>query len=359
MYLAGTQLDNPSAPAQVLARMTLEHKAGQVLGLGFDGTTVNAEVRSLVEGLHVGALVYFERNVAGRHALAALSAGAQALAHSAGLPALIVCIDQEGGRVTRLRAAKGFTEFPSPQAVAAEGGPAAARKVGEMMAAELHAAGINMNLAPVLDVNSNPANPVINTRSFGSDPQLVAACGVAAVEALQRAGIMAVGKHFPGHGDTSTDSHLTLPVAPHDRTRLEAVEFLPFQAAIAADVAGILAAHIYFPAIEPAANLPGTFSTHVLVDLLRGELGHRGLVLTDALEMGALATSGYPPPEAAVRALAAGADLLLISAGLDVHRAAHARIVEAVRCGSIPLARLDAAVYNILQTKQRFGLRLA
>ena len=339
-------------------QMTLEQKVGQVLCLGFDGTALNAELHVLLEDLCVGGLVYFERNVASRAALARLSADVQALAKARGLPGLILNIDQEGGRVTRLRAAKGFTEFPSPRAVAASGGAAAVRAVGAVMAAELRSVGINMNLAPVLDVDSNPANPVIGARAFGSDPIQVAECGVALIETLQGAGVMAVGKHFPGHGDTAIDSHQALPVVPHDRSRLAAVEFPPFQAAIAAGVAGIMAAHIHFPAIEPTPNLPGTLSPRVLTDLLRGELGYEGLVLTDSLEMGALGASGYPPPEAAARALAAGADLLLMNAGLAVHRQVHAYIVEAVRRGRIPEERLDAAVRAVLRTKERFGIRL-
>lgn len=336
--------------------MTLEQKAGQVMCAGFDGDQLTPQLRPLIEDLHLGGLVYFERNVASRPALARLSAGAQQAARQSGHPALLIAIDQEGGRVTRLRAAKGFTEFPSPLEAAA-GGPEAVGQVAAAMAVELLDVGINVNLAPVLDTcGSNPANPVISTRSFGSDPQLVAACGAAFVEALQGAGIMAVGKHFPGHGDTTVDSHVALPVVAHGRTRLEAVEFVPFLAAMAAGVAGLMSAHVYFPAIEPTANTPATLSHRVLTGLLRGEMGYRGLLLTDSLEMGALATSGYPAPLAAVHALAAGADVLLFNTSPDTLWEAHATIVRWVQGGRLDPARLDEAVLRILAAKQRFGL---
>lgn len=340
----------------MLASMTLEQKVGQVMCVGFDGTELTPELQHMIEELHLGGLVYFERNVASRPALARLSADAQEAARRSGNPGLITCIDQEGGRVTRLRAAKGFTEFPSPLEVASAGGPEAVGQVAAVMAAELLDAGINVNLAPVLDVNSNPDNPIINTRSFGSDPQQVADCGVAFIHALQGAGVMAVGKHFPGHGDTTTDSHVTLPIVAHARARLEAVELLPFRAAMGAGVGGILSAHVYFPALDPTPNLAATLSRRVMSGLLWEELGYTGLRLTDALEMGALATSGYPVPLAAAEALAAGADVLLMSAGEPAHREAHATVVHWIREGRIAAARLDEAVLRVLQAKQRFGL---
>ena len=342
-------------PAATLAAMSLEQKAGQVLCAGFDGTELTPPLRDALTDLHLGGLVYFERNVASRPALARLSRDIQAHARRSGQPGLLLAIDQEGGRVTRLRAAKGFTEFPSPLEVAAAGGPAAVRQIAIAMAAELREVGININLAPVLDTcGSNAANPVINTRSFGSDPALAAACGAALIEGLQGAGIMAVGKHFPGHGDTTVDSHVALPVVAHARDRLEAVEFLPFRAAIAAGVTGFMSAHVHFPAIEP--HLPATLSRRVMTELLRQEMGFTGLAFTDSLEMGALASSGYPAPLAAAHALAAGADVLLFNTDYDVLHAAQSTIVRWVQEGKLSQARLDEAVLRILSAKARFGL---
>lgn len=345
----------PRDPAQALAAMSLEQKAGQVLCAGFDGVELTPPLRAALEALHLGGLVVFERNVASRPGLARLCAAIQDHARAHGQPGLLLAIDQEGGRVTRLRAAKGFSEFPSPLEVAGAGGPEAVRQVAAAMAAELLDVGINMNLAPVLDTcGNNPANPVINSRSFGSDPDLVAACGVAMIEGLQGAGIMAVGKHFPGHGDTTVDSHIALPLVTHDRARLEGVEFVPFRAAMAAGVTGIMSAHVHFPALEP--RLPATLSRRVMTGLLRQELGFTGLALTDSLEMGALATSGYPAPLAAAHALAAGADLLLFNTDYDVLHEAHAALLDWVADGRIGQARLDEAVLRILSAKARYGL---
>lgn len=167
---------------------------------------------------------------------------------------------------------------------------------------------------------------------------------------------MAVGKHFPGHGDTTTDSHVALPVVAHSRDRLEAVEFTPFRAAIAAGVAGIMSAHVHFPAIEPMPDLPATLSRRVLSNLLRRDLGYTGLLLTDSLEMGALATSGYPAPLAAAHALAAGADMLLFNTSVEVLYEARATIVRWVEEGRLDPVRLDQAVLRVLAAKQRFGV---
>jgi beta-N-acetylhexosaminidase len=347
----------------ILTRMSLEQKIGQVMLIGLDPTETGAryaamtsQMADLLAELHVGGLVLFERNVGAPLELAELNAAAQAAAVGGGNPPLIISIDQEGGRVTRLRQARGYTEFPSHMALGATGNPRNARQVAAALGRELLAVGINMDLAPVLDVNSNPHNPVIGTRSFGSDPQRVAAFGVEFIQGLQSAGVMAVGKHFPGHGDTGVDSHVSLPTVAHKRSRLEAVEFAPFRAAIDARVAGIMSAHVTFPAIASAAGLPATMSSKVMTELLRNEMGYDGLLITDSLEMGALGRSGYPVPSAAVASLAAGADLLCISHGCTVHRQAHAALMQAVEREEISMARLDAAVRSVLVAKVRYGL---
>ncbi len=241
-------------------------------------------------------------------------------------------------------------------AVAATGNPENARRMARAMAVELKAVGINVDLAPNLDVNNNPDNPVIGTRSFGSDPAAVAIFGAAFADGLQAEGLLAVGKHFPGHGDTGVDSHVALPSVPHERARLEAFEFVPFKATIAEGIPGIMSAHITFPAIDPAPGLAGTLSNKVLTGLLRDELGHDGLIFTDSLEMGALAESGYPAPVAAATALAAGADMLVFNHGHELHRQAQALILDRLEDRQLPAARLDVAVRRVLFAKSRFGL---
>jgi beta-N-acetylhexosaminidase len=205
-------------------------------------------------------------------------------------------------------------------------------------------------------VNNNPSNPVIGIRSFSSDPAKVAEYGVAFANGLQENGVLAFGKHFPGHGDTGVDSHIDLPLVPHDRTRLDQIELVPFKAAIEADLAGIMSAHVTFPAIDTTPGLAATLSRPVLTGLLRNKLAYDGLIVTDSLEMGALAANGYPPPVGAPLALAAGADLLLFNRDHAMHYEAFTNLVQAARDGKIAQEQLDASVRRILQAKQRYGI---
>lgn len=345
----------------LLARMTLEQKVGQLMVIGFDGASYDAAAREMIEKYQVGGIIFFAPNVESPAQVARVTNEMQASARAAGGVGLFIAIDQEGGRVARLTTKKGFTEFPGAMAVGASAldvakAAANARRVGEAMAAEMIAVGLNTNFAPDLDVNNNPANPVIGIRSYGSAPARVAELGVAYVEGLQGRGVLAFGKHFPGHGDTAVDSHADLPIVGHARARLDTVEFVPFKAAIAKDIAGIMSAHVSFPTIDATPGLPGTLSPKVLTDLLRRELRYDGLVATDSLEMGALGKSGYPAPRAASRALQSGADLLLFNAGHQVHQLALRQVVADVKSGTIPLARLDEAVRRALRAKQRFNL---
>ena len=342
--------------SDLIANMSLERQVGQIMVIGIEGTSLTLDMRHMIEQVHVGGVILYADNVDVPEKLARLNADLQQVARQSHQPGLFICIDQEGGAVTRMRESKGYTEFPSQMAIAATGDIENVRRISRAISAELRAVGINMDLTPDLDVNNNPANPIIGTRSFGSDPAHVAEYGVAFIEAMQAQGIMAVGKHFPGHGDTGVDSHVALPTVPHDRARLEAIELVPFTAAIRADVAGIMSAHITFPAIDPTPGLAATLSTQVLTSLLRKEMKYDGLVMTDSLVMGALKESGYPAPQAAVAALKAGADVLFFHGDYIQHRQAHQLIVEQVKSGEIPLARLDEAVRRVLVAKQRFGI---
>jgi len=336
--------------------LTLEQKIGQVMLIGFDGLTVDAELRRMVSEYHIGGVILFARNVQSPQQVAALTNYLQKLAIESSNPGLFIAIDQEGGRVARLTEDKGFTEFPSAMALTATGDPQNAYRVAAAMAAEMRAVGINVDFAPDLDVNNNPANPVIGIRSFSSDPTTVAEYGPAFAKGLQENGILAFGKHFPGHGDTGIDSHIDLPLVPYNRERLDQVELVPFKAAIDADFAGIMSAHVTFPAIDPTPGLAATLSRPVLTGLLREELGFNGLIVTDSLEMGALAAKGYPPQVGAPLALAAGADLLLFNRDHAMHREAFVSLVQAVKDGKISEGQLDDSVERILQMKKRFGL---
>ena len=326
--------------------------------VGFDGTTVDADLRRMITDYHIGGVILFARNhnIESPGQVVELTNRLQQIAIESGHPGLFIAIDQEGGRVARLTEDTGFTEFPSAMALTATGDPQNAYRVAAAMAAEMRAVGINVDFAPDLDVNNNPANPVIGIRSFSSDPQKVAAYGVAFARGLQENGVLAFGKHFPGHGDTGVDSHIDLPVIAHDRTRLDQIELVPFQAAIAAKFAGIMTAHVTFPSIDPTPGLAATLSRPVLTGLLRQELGYAGLIVTDSLEMGALATNGYPPQVAAPLALAAGADLLLFNRDHAMHRAAFANLIQAVQQEKISQEQLNASVQRVLQAKECFGL---
>ena len=337
-------------------QMSLEGKVGQLMMVGFDGTSLTPDLRRLIQELHLGGVIVFERNVESPRQVAQLCADLQSVAWEAGMPGLFVAIDQEGGVVARLKEQKGFTEFPGAMAIAATGDINNARRVAQAISAELSALGINLDFAPDFDVNNNPVNPVIGVRSFGSNPDRVADFGVAFLMAMQEAGILAVGKHFPGHGDTAIDSHIGLPTVLHDRARLQSIEFVPFLAAMRANVAGIMSSHITFPAIDPTPRLAATLSSRVLTDLLRREMGYEGLILTDELTMGALVTTGYPAPRAALAAFKAGADLLLFQTGYEMHREAHAALIYEVKSGEISTDRLDESVKRILRAKKRFRI---
>jgi beta-N-acetylhexosaminidase len=262
---------------------------------------------------------------------------------------LLIASDLESGTTIRLI---GGTPFPPNMGVGASGKELDAYEVGRVTALEGRAVGIHLTFAPVADVNNNPANPIINTRSFGEDPQAVARLVGAAVKGIQDHGMLATAKHFPGHGDTGTDSHIALPVITAGWARLDTVELVPFRAAIAAGVTAVMSAHIALPGLDSGRTRPGTVAPNILTGILRDSLGFKGLVVTDALNMGALVTT-LGAGEAPVLAFEAGADILLQPADPAVTIAA---MEQAVRSGRITEARLNRSVRKVLALKQRLGL---
>ncbi len=262
---------------------------------------------------------------------------------------LLVASDLEGGTAIRLI---GGTPFPTNMGVGATRREQDAWEMGRITALEGRAVGVHLTFSPVADVNNNPANPIINTRSFGEDPAAVGRLVAAAVRGTQEHGMLATAKHFPGHGDTGTDSHIALPVIAADWARLDSVELMPFRAAIAAGVTAIMSAHVAMPAITGGDARAATLSPAILGGILRDSLGFKGLAVTDALDMGAL-VSAYGPGEAAVLALEAGADLLLQPS--DPVAAVEA-VVRAVESGRVSEERLDRSVRKLLEIKERLGL---
>lgn len=266
---------------------------------------------------------------------------------------LLVAADFERGPGMRLQ---GVTQFPSAMAFAATNNPANVERFAQIVAAESRALGVQWNLFPVADVNSNPDNPIINTRSFGEDPQQVGGYAAAYIRGSVGAGMLTTAKHFPGHGDTATDSHLELASVPGDRARLEAVELPPFRAAIDAGVDSVMIAHVTVPALDPDPARVASTSPVIIRELLKRRLGFQGLVVPDAMDMAAL-TRLYPQPgRAAVEAVKAGNDMVLIPLDLD---AAFRALVEAVRAGELPEAQIDESVRRILNAKAAVGLHRA
>jgi beta-N-acetylhexosaminidase len=315
----------------------LEQAAAKMFCVGFDGTSVTPEIRRLVERGASG-VVLFGRNVQSAEQVAELCADLKSIA---GRP-LLICVDQEGGRVMRLR--EGFTRVPSMRAVGQTGDEALARDIGRVLAREMRAVNIDLDLAPVLDVDTNPANPVIGDRSLGNDPDLVARLGCAVIAGLQGDGVGACGKHFPGHGDTAQDSHLHLPRLPHSIERLTRIELPPFEAAAAAGVAAIMTAHVIF---EPLDGVyPATMSTPVLDGLLRKRLGFDGVVISDALEMKAIAAH-FPIDEVVTRGANAGIDLFAACEESDLRDRAIDGLIRAVERGDVARHRLEQSARRL------------
>jgi len=345
---------------RTLDEMSLEEKAGQlimpwVLGdYAPEGSPSHERVLEYIEEQKIGGVIMsvgtpFE-----------VAAKLNDLQEHSDLP-LLVAADLETGAGFRMRGAihmpgtidlGGATDFPTLMAVGATGQERLAYEMGRITALEARAVGIHVPFAPVLDVNNNPDNPIINVRSFGEDPEKVASMGIAFIRGVQENGAIATGKHFPGHGDTDVDSHMGLPVIRHDRERMDSVELRPFQEAIDAGMGAIMTAHISVPSLNGGVREPSTLSPLVLTNVLRDDMGFGGIVFTDAMDMSAISRR-HNAGEAAVRALEAGADVILMPASVA---GALEGIVEAVRAGRIDEARLDESVLRVLDTKE--GLEL-
>jgi beta-glucosidase-like glycosyl hydrolase len=342
---------------RTLKRMTTDEKIGQVVFPTYFGAFYSAEsegYRELmrrVERDHIGGFILATRTGpkgVERSTVYATAMLTNELQRKAKIP-LLIGADFEHGVVMRIIEG---TSFPEQMAVGATGRPDDAYAMGRISAIEARAAGVHWLYAPVSDVNSNPDNPIINVRSFGEDPHKVSEFVSAFVRGVEENGALSTAKHFPGHGDTGTDSHLDLALVKGDRARLDAVELMPFRSAISAGVSSIMTGHLVVPALEPDPELPATLSPKVLTELLRKEMNFDGLVVTDALDMGGV-TNHYAPAEIAVRAFTAGADVLLMP---PVPDAALLAMKDAVASGRIPKLRLDDAVRRVLRAKARLGL---
>ncbi|MEI7554663.1 beta-N-acetylhexosaminidase [Candidatus Chlorohelix sp.] len=327
--------------------MNLLEKVGQRFMLSFDGTELTPTLRAWLLECRPGGVILFGRNIKSIEQVNTLTANLQDLAARNGLPPFIIALDEEGGRVSRMSADGSSWIAPSQMAQAAAG-IEAVRASAKVTARRLQRMGINLNFAPVADINNNPHNPVIGIRSYGSDPAIVAELVACAIAEYNAVGVGSCVKHFPGHGDTGVDSHFGLPVISHTRERLDAVELVPFRRAFAANVPALMTAHVMFPALEQA--VPVTLSRKFLTELLREELGFGGLVFTDALDMKAIAER-YTPAESALATLRAGADVVLPCFTMEIQRAA---IRQTVRAASENAFELEEGLQRVLSFKERF-----
>ena len=355
-FLFSVPLRFSEANTRDLSSMTLEEKVGQIMLVFFEGGTVSENLKKFISEIKVGGVILYSsrNNIESVAQVANLNEEIQRIALFVGSRPLFIAIDQEGGLIARIR--EGVTPFPGNMALGAAGDPSLAGRVASVMGEELASLGINMNFAPVVDVNNNPLNPIIGVRSFGSDPQEVAYLGAAMISGFLEKGVFPSAKHFPGHGDTEVDSHSGLPVINVSRDRLNSVEFPPFKAAVNAGVPMVMTAHVLVPALDE--KKPATLSPAIL-GILRSELNFKGLIITDSMGMAALKKE-RSMEEAAIEALNAGSDILLFGADKGHKETEHFGIydtlLEACRKGKIPLSRLDDAVRKVLEAKEALGL---
>ncbi len=327
--------------------LALEQAVGQQLMLAFTGLTPSAGILATLRQHPIGGITLFRSmNVADPAQVRALTGALQAAAAATGQPPLLIGADQERGT---LMALAGTTEFPGNMALGATGSPDLAQQTGTAIGRELAAMGVNVNYAPVGDVNSNAQNPVVGTRSFGADPAAVARLTAALIAGLQAAGVAATVKHFPGHGDTAGDSHHSTPVVTHDMARLRAVELPPFVAAVQAGVRLVMTAHIALPALTGDHN-PATLSPTILRGLLREELGFGGVIVSDALDMGAIA-QGRGLLIDTLTSVAAGVDLLLLADNPASHAEVYSGLLQAAQRGLLDPDRVQASAARVLDLK--------
>lgn len=348
---AGDIVSHESWAEDRLKSMTLDEKIGQLFQIRIDGDVVTDATRQIIQNQHIGGIVYFQYNGNLNDPIrsARMSNELQTCAigpDGKGIP-LLISMDQEGGRVTRIT---GGCDFPGNMGIGASRSADLARLAGSVFGSEIRAVGANMDLAPVLDVNNNPDNPVIGVRSFGEQPDLAADMGIGYTAGLHDSGVIATGKHFPGHGDTNVDSHSGLPIVTYDFSTLDTIHGKPFRQAIANGLDCIMTAHIVVTCLDP--NRPSTLSPLVIDGYLRTNLGFDGVVMTDSMGMGGI-TTGYGNAQAAVMVILAGADLISLPPDFDT---AINAVKSAALSGEIPMSRIDQSVKRILRLKHRYGL---
>lgn len=335
----------------ILKQMSTAEKLGQLVLVGVEGTTPDDTARQFIEDYHVGGFIFYKNNIKSADQALAFFNQLKKINAESKVP-LFLSVDEEGGRVTRMP--EEFKALPTAEIIGASGSKELAADLGSVIGRELSGFGLNMDFAPVLDVNSNPNNPVIGSRAFGNDVEVVSQMGIAMLQGIKQEGVIPVVKHFPGHGDTSVDSHLGLPVVEHDLERLRQLELVPFVRAIEEGADVVMIAHLLMPELD--AEHPASFSRAVITDLLREELKFQGVVITDDMTMGAV-VKHYDIGEAAVKFIQAGGNIVLVGHEKDRQLAVIDALNQAVKNEQITLDMLDERVYSILKLKEKYGLR--
>ncbi len=352
LFVTYGKKDSVEKARSICGEMPIEQKIGQRLMIALPGKSMNLYTESILKNYHPGGVVFFGYNIADSKGLSEFTAALQSASIRYSKVPMFISIDQEGGRVGRI--IDGVTQFPGNMAAGIVNDEKLVYQWGRILGLQLRSLGINMNLAPVLDVNNNPDNPVINTRSFGADVDVVSDLGVSYMKGLQESRCISVGKHFPGHGDTNTDSHLSLPVIHYDMDRLNSVELAPFDEAVDSGIDGIMTAHIAFPEIL-GNNDSATISRFFLTEVLREKMGFNGIIITDDMEMNAISRE-HDMGEAAIRTVLAGSDVVLFSSfGPSLEKISKA-LINAVKTGRISEDRINESVKRIIEMKIRYGI---
>ncbi|WP_244898149.1 beta-N-acetylhexosaminidase [Paenibacillus xylanexedens] len=333
-----------------LSSLTLEEKIGQMILAGVQGTTLDDQAKQMITNQKVGGIIFYANNVSTLEGTAKFVKSIKEANQSNPVP-IFMSVDQEGGKVSRMP--ETVESIPSSRKVGETKDSALAETMGELLARQVQLVGFNVDFAPVLDVNSNPKNPVIGDRSFGSSAELVSRMGIAEMKGLRSEGIIPVVKHFPGHGDTSVDSHLDLPVVNKTEKQLAELEWIPFQAAVKEQVEAVMVAHILFPKLDP--DHPASLSDVIIGEHLRGKFKYDGVVITDDLSMGAIAKN-FKLDQAALATVKAGSDILLVAHSYESAKTIFETLISAVKSGKITESRIDESVYRILTLKQQYKL---
>ena len=348
VYTDLKEVDSPVTTSPVDS-MSLEEKVGQMIFGGIEGVELSEKSREMIREDKVGGIIFFKDNLVNANQIVTLLNSIKAENMQQQYP-LFLGIDQEGGRVTRIPE---LSNLPTNKQIGKKDNPALAFQLGELLGKQLNAFGFNLDFAPVLDVDSNPNNPVIGDRSFGSDPKLVSELGISTMKGLQSENVISVIKHFPGHGDTEVDSHIELPIVSKNMKELQALEFIPFQNALKSGADVVMIGHILLPEID--ANKPSSISNVVITKILREQLKYEGVVMTDDMTMKAI-LDNYEIGEAAVEAVKAGNDIVLIAHDYEKVKRAIQAILEAVQNEEIKVEQIDRSVERILQLKEKYQL---